>query len=79
MQPTPRVTDVNTPTPWLSAAEVAMRLGVSRRTFDAVTRHMPGFPEPFRPSPRKARWDWRLVERWRDAQSSAAISSALSA
>lgn len=67
---------------WLSAAQVARKLKVSRRTFDRVTRHMPGFPAPLRLSPKVIRWKWPAVEAWCDAQadySSRAISSALSA
>lgn len=64
---------------YLPADECARRLGVSRRTFDSVTRHLPGFPPPLRLSARVQRWNWRAVEAWCDAQSSRAISAAVSA
>lgn len=49
---------------FITSDECARRLGVSRSTFDAETRHAHGFPDPFRPSPRVVRWHWPTVERW---------------
>lgn len=40
---------------------------VSRRTFDSVTRRLPGFPEPKRLGPRTLRWDMREIQRWADS------------
>lgn len=51
-------------TQYLSASECAKRLGVSRRTFDSVTRHLSGFPAPLRLSSRVVRWNWQSIERW---------------
>lgn len=51
-------------TEYVSACECAKRLGVSRRTFDSVTRHLHGFPAPLRLSSRVVRWNWQSVERW---------------
>jgi predicted DNA-binding transcriptional regulator AlpA len=67
---------------YLTTSEVALRLGVSRSTFERITRHLPGFPSPLRLSPRVIRWQWEAIEAWLEAQagySSRAISSALSA
>ena len=67
---------------YVTASECCLRLGVSRRTFDTVTRHLPGFPAPLRLSRRVQRWNWQAVEAWCEAQSgysSRAISAALSA
>ena len=51
-------------TEYVSASECAKRLGVSRRTFDSVTRHIHGFPAPLRLSSRVVRWNWQSIERW---------------
>jgi len=51
-------------TDFISTSECAERLGVSRATFDGTTKHLPGFPSAFRPSPRVVRWHWPSVQRW---------------
>lgn len=64
---------------YVTTDECARRLGVSRSTFDNVTRFRPGFPSPLRLSARVVRWNWHSVSAWCEAQSSRAISAALSA
>lgn len=53
---------------YITTSALCKKLDVSRSTFFAHTRNMPGFPEPRKWSPKCVRWKVAEVEAWADAQ-----------